>query len=205
MDGKSRARREKRESRVEASKPRDILVSRAVARAQRGDRDAFAYLYVRFADDVCGYARSIVHDQHVAEDVTQHVFTKLIHVIGKYREQDVPFFAWMLRVTRNVALDHLRKQDPLPVEEVRSGHDLGRVPGDDRVSELVAALATLPHAQREVLMLRHLAGLSPGEIAQRTGKSESSIHGLHHRGRRSIIAELTARGAAPATMQLPSP
>jgi RNA polymerase sigma-70 factor, ECF subfamily len=185
----------------EASPAGEIAVSRAVRCAQEGDRDALAFLYARFADDICGYARSIVHDHHEAEDVTQQVFAKLIRVIGKYQERDVPFFAWMLRVTRNVAVDHLRKQQPLPVEEVRAesqrdeAHDAGAC-----LEDLTAALATLPHAQREVLVLRHFAGLSPTEIATRVGKSEGSIHGLHHRGRRSLIAELTERGAAPSTV-----
>ena len=186
-----------------ASPAGEIAVSRAVRRAQEGDRDALAFLYARFADDVCGYARSIVHDHHEAEDVTQQVFAKLIRVIGKYQEREVPFFAWMLRVTRNVAVDHLRKQQPLPVEEVRAeGRGGEGLVDGGRLEDLTAALATLPHAQREVLVLRHFAGLSPTEIAVRVGKSEGSIHGLHHRGRRSLIAELTERGAAPSTALL---
>jgi RNA polymerase sigma-70 factor (ECF subfamily) len=181
----------------------EIAVSRAVRRAQEGDRDALAFLYARFADDICGYARSIVHDHHEAEDVTQQVFAKLIRVIGKYQEREVPFFAWMLRVTRNVAVDHLRKQQPLPVEEVRAeGRGGEGLVDGGRLEDLTAALATLPHAQREVLVLRHFAGLSPTEIAARVGKSEGSVHGLHHRGRRSLIAELTERGAAPSTARL---
>ena len=58
----------------------------------------------------------------------------------------------------------------------------------------------MPCAQREVLILRHVAGLSPVEIAKLTGKSEGSIHGLHHRGRRTLAAELASRGMAPTTM-----
>ncbi len=186
-----------------ASPVGEIAVSRAVRLAQEGDRDALAFLYARFADDICGYARSIVHDHHEAEDVTQQVFAKLIRVIGKYQEREVPFFAWMLRVTRNVAVDHLRKQQPLPVEEVRAeGRGGEGLVDGGRLEDLTAALATLPLAQREVLVLRHFAGLSPTEIAVRVGKSEGSIHGLHHRGRRSLIAELTERGAAPSTSLL---
>src|ERR1700690_4272544 len=99
------------------------LVSLAVKRAQEGDREALGFLYARYADDVCGYVRSIVHDPYEAEDVTQHVFAKLIHVIGKYEERDVPFFAWILRVSRNVAVDHIRRQRMIPVEEVRGTHE----------------------------------------------------------------------------------
>ena len=69
----------------------------------------------------------------------------------------------------------------------------------ERMYDLREALAVLPRDQREVLVLRHFAGLSPGEIAQRTGRTEGSVHGLHHRGRRALTAELSRRGAAPAT------
>jgi RNA polymerase sigma-70 factor (ECF subfamily) len=185
------------ESREEAT---TRLVSRAVKRAQAGDRDALAFLYARYAGDIYRYVRSIVHDHHEAEDVTQQAFTKLIHVIGKYKEREVPFLAWMLRVARNVAVDQLRKQLPVPVEELRATDDgLAHSFAGEYRSDLKDALATLPPAQREVLILRHFAGLSPAEIATLTGKTEGSIHGLHHRGRRALTTELSRRGAAPAT------
>jgi RNA polymerase sigma-70 factor (ECF subfamily) len=175
-------------------------VSQAVRRAQEGDREALGYLYTRYADDVFGYVRSIVRDQHEAEDVTQQVFAKLIRVIGKYEEREVPFFAWVLRVARNLAVDHLRRQRVIPVEEVRTSTERTEDPlAGQRMSDLREALAELPKDQCEVLVLRHFAGLSPPEIAELTGRSEGSIHGLHHRGRKALRAELAGRGAAPAT------
>lgn len=177
------------------------LVTRAVRLAQAGDREALGFLYTRYADNVYGYVRSIVHDHHEAEDVTQHVFAKLIHVIGKYEERDVPFFAWILRVARNVAVDHIRYQRLIPVEELRkSDEGSGDPAGRGRIADLTDALSKLPQAQREVLVLRHFAGLSPTEIAACTGRSEGSVHGLHHRGRRALTSDLATRGAAPATM-----
>src|SRR6204780_940296 len=95
-------------------------IAEAIRRAQLGDRDAFEFLYTRYADDVFGYVRSIVHDRHEAEDITQQVFTKLIRVIDKYEERQVPFLAWVLRVARNLAIDHIRSQRATPVEEVRA-------------------------------------------------------------------------------------
>ncbi|MGO9763350.1 MAG: RNA polymerase sigma factor [Solirubrobacteraceae bacterium] len=179
------------------------LVSQAIKRAQQGDREALGFLYARYADNVYGYVRSIVHDQHEAEDITQHVFAKLIRVIGKYEERDVPFFAWILRVSRNVAVDHIRRQRAIPVEEVRAvdygNSGMGGAERSERMNDLKEALAMLPPDQREVLVLRHFAGLSPTEIAERTGRSEGSVHGLHHRGRRALTAELSSRGAAPTT------
>jgi RNA polymerase sigma-70 factor, ECF subfamily len=178
------------------------LVSQAIKRAQAGDKDALGFLYARYADNIYGYVRSIVHNHHEAEDITQHVFTKLMRVIGKYEEREVPFFAWALRVARNVTMDHIRSERLIPVEEIRKADD--REESDPatrgRMQDLREALDTLPLAQREVLILRHVAGLSPVEIAQLTGKSEGSVHGLHHRGRRTLAAELASRGVAPTTM-----
>jgi RNA polymerase sigma-70 factor, ECF subfamily len=48
-----------------------------------------------------------------------------------------------------------------------------------------------------VLVLRHIAGLSPSEIAERIGKTESSVHGLHHRGRGALQETLRELEAAP--------
>jgi RNA polymerase sigma-70 factor, ECF subfamily len=176
------------------------MVSAAVRRVQAGDREALGFLYARYADNVYGYARSIVHDHHEAEEVTQYVFAKLMRVIGKYQEREVPFLAWLLRVARNVAIDHMRKQRLVPVEEIRgAGVPMFDGPGTSRIDDLKDALATLHKDQREVLVLRHFGGLSPTEIATMTGRTEGSIHGLHHRGRRALRAELIDRGVAPVT------
>src|ERR1700690_1060263 len=96
------------------------LVSRAVKRAQEGDREALSFLYARYADNVHGHVRSIVRDSHDAEDLTQRVFAKLIHVIDKYDEREVPFLAWVLRVARGLAVAHLRRQRTIPVDAART-------------------------------------------------------------------------------------
>jgi RNA polymerase sigma-70 factor, ECF subfamily len=103
-------------------------------------------------------------------------------------------------VSRNVAVDHIRHLRAIPVEEVRVTDEGGGGPGEgERMNDLKEALAMLPPDQREVLVLRHFADLSPSEIARHTGRSEGSVHGLHHRGRRTLTAELTSRGVVPST------
>src|SRR6266550_1319449 len=117
-------------------------VAQAVKRAQRGDRQALAFLYACYADDIYGYVRSIVHDHYDAEDVTQHVFAKLITVLPSYQERSVPFFAWLLRVSRNVAVDHLRKRRLVPVEEVRGAQEhIADARGATRANDLKEVLA----------------------------------------------------------------
>jgi RNA polymerase sigma-70 factor (ECF subfamily) len=174
------------------------VVSRAVARAKEGDSEALRFLYLRYADNVYGYVRSIVRDDFEAEDVTQHVFAKLMTAIGKYQEREVPFSAWIIRVARNVALDHVRQRRAIPCEEVRD-YDRPRDDDNSRHRSLMLrdALATLPEDQREVLVLRHVVGLTPGEIAGRLGRTEPSIHGLHHRGRGALRTALNDMDCAP--------
>ena len=53
-------------SAVDASPEIERLVSRAVTRAKQGDRDAVRFLYLRYADNVFGYVRTIVREHHVA-------------------------------------------------------------------------------------------------------------------------------------------
>jgi RNA polymerase sigma-70 factor (ECF subfamily) len=174
-------------------------VYQAVDRAKEGDMNALHFLYVRFADDVCAYVRSVVRDPHAAEDITQAVFTKLMKAIDKYERRDAPFAAWIIRVARNAALDHIRASRQIPLAEVRTTDEGGEWVRFERARCLREALERLPSDQREVLVLRHVAGLSPGEIAERLGKTEASIHGLHHRGRGALRAALRELEAAPVT------
>jgi RNA polymerase sigma-70 factor (ECF subfamily) len=192
----------RRVSRLDDDEAGNRMVAQAVARAKQGDREALRFLYIRYADNVYGYVASIVRDDYEAEDVTQHVFAKLMTALPKYQEREVPFSAWILRVARNVAVDHMRSRRAIPCEEVRDSehHDDA---DDERMRSLTLrdALATLPEEQREVLVLRHLVGLSPGEIAGRLNRTEPSIHGLHHRGRgalRSVLADMECAPAARA-------
>jgi RNA polymerase sigma-70 factor (ECF subfamily) len=170
----------------------------AVARAKEGDQEAIRFLYVSYAHNVYGYVRSIVRDDHEAEDVTQHVFAKLMTTVVKYDERGVPFSAWLLRLARNLAIDHLRANRLTPVETVLDASSTCDAEFD-RAQVVRGALATLPEDQREVVFLRHVVGLTPGEIADRLGRSESSIHGLHHRGRRALQVQLTRVDSAPFT------
>jgi RNA polymerase sigma-70 factor (ECF subfamily) len=177
----------------------DALLSKAIQRAREGDRDAVSFLYVRYADNIYGYVRSIVRDEHEAEDITQQLFSKLGSALSRYQPQRVPFSAWILRVARNLALDHMRAMRSVPCAEVRPVESAADDLSFERARALQDALDTLPREQRQVLILRHVAGMTPGEIARSLGKSEGSIHGLHHRGRRTLQRELSELGAQPVT------
>ena len=129
----------------------DREIANAVSRAQAGDAHAVRVLYLRYKDNAFGYVLSFVRDQHQAEDITQHVFLKLMTVIGTYRAREVPFTSWLLRVARNVALDHIRRRRSLLCEEAYDATDqsdqFGRRPSTR--AQAGAQVATGGAAQRD--------------------------------------------------------
>jgi RNA polymerase sigma-70 factor, ECF subfamily len=174
--------------------PQGRLIQQAIAAAKRGDHRGLRYLYSRFSPEVFRCVLLIVRDYHDAEDVTHNVFANLPSRIRLYESRETPFGAWIIRVARNTSIDYLRVSRPVPTEDLQIGQSDETVPR----GALRAALGQLPADQREVLVLRHIVGLRPAEIARLLGKSESAVHGLHNRGRRTLKASLVELGAAPA-------
>jgi RNA polymerase sigma-70 factor, ECF subfamily len=189
-------RRRRQLDHPEAAEP---LVAAAVSRARDRDVDALRLLFLLYADNVFGYVLSIVHDEHDAEDLTSEVFARLPRALGLYRPSATPFAAWLLRVARNAALDHLRAQRSVPRAEVHAATEAAE-PASERLADLRAALATLPADQRQVMLMRLVAGMSPGEVAAELGRSVDAIHALQHRARRKLRRELTQQGWAPTSL-----
>lgn len=187
-----------RDGRVHAA--RDGLNRRTIERARHGDRDALRTLYAHYAVHVRRHVAAIVRDEDEAEDVTQLVFVKLIGGLGSYDERRGEFTGWLLRVARNLAIDELRRRRP-----VLDGDLDGRpeAPSDDstidRARAIRQAFADLPDDQRQVVVLRHVVGLGPREIAVRLARSEASVHALHHRARATLQASLVRAEVAPVT------
>ena len=174
----------------------EALVSAATERARDGDEDALRLLYLLYADNVFGFVLSIVHDEHDAEDITSEVFARLPRALTHYRVSSTAFVAWLLRVSRNAALDHLRAQRSVPLAEVPA-HSSVELHAHERLDDLRAALEALPFDQRQVMVLRLVAGLTPAEVAERIGRSVDAVHALQHRARRRLRDELTQAGWAP--------
>jgi RNA polymerase sigma-70 factor (ECF subfamily) len=194
-DGASHAALRRRDGDGEA------VVRRLVAEAQHGDRDAMRELYLRYAPGVRAYVGRIVGDRDDADDVTQQIFAKLLTQLPQYQPGRAPFRAWVLRVARNVAIDHLRRRRSFPCEEVHGPAERVDEAGHECRASLREALSTLPSAQRDVVLLRHLVGLTPDEVAARLGRTVKSVHGLDLRGRAAARTALHELQAAPATVE----
>ena len=141
----------------------------AISRARLGDREALRYLYVRYADNVYSYVVTIVHDPHEAEDVTQHVFVKLLTIIATYDEARAPFATWIMRVARNAAIDQLRQLRMVPCEEVRRDGEADTVADEERQRSLLL---------REVLALQDAGNPAKSDaFIKRWSTWDEAVHG----------------------------
>lgn len=134
---------------------RDPLVASAVARVQDGAREAIPFLYLRYRDSVRSYVLTIVRDPHAAEDVALYTFLRLRSAIATYEPRTTPFSAWLLRLAREVALEHLRGQRLLAWEKVNDRPRVGDLVGDEHLARMELALDALVSSEEDnVIALR---------------------------------------------------
>ena len=171
----------------------------ALRPAGRGDADALDHLYRQYAPGVFAYVRRILRNEYDAQDVTQQVFVKLATSLDKYDARRADFSAWLLRIAHNAAVDHLRKQRRTPLSDPAEATDDTEQPDRDDGRSLRETFRALSSAQRDVLLLREVVGLTPREVAKRLGKTEAAVNTCHHRARRAAVRSLIAMGSTPAT------
>jgi RNA polymerase sigma-70 factor, ECF subfamily len=175
----------------------DPRVRAAIARVQAGDREAAGLLYELYASHVRHFAHWMLGDPDAAEDVTQIVFERVLTKAHLYEVRSAPFETWLLRVARNVALDEVRRRRADVMAEPFA--DEVAMPDDSGLdTTLRTAFATLPAAQREVVILRLVVGLSAAETAGRLARTEASVNNLQKRGRKHLRQVLSGLDAAPA-------
>jgi len=164
-----------------------------IAAVAAGDRNAFAALYQRRRPDVYRFALHMTGLPAAAEDVAQEVFLAVIREAGRYTPGRSGVLPWLLGIARNHALRRLteRRHDPLPVEgdepHVVADPTDAIARGQD-VEMLRAALAGLPVAYREAVVLCDLQELSYREAADAADCALGTIRSRLHRGR-SLLAD----------------
>ncbi|MCW2951228.1 MAG: polymerase subunit sigma-24 [Conexibacter sp.] len=177
----------------------DHGTAEAIRQASTGDLDRLRSLYRCYAPEVYVYVRRIVPNHHDAEDVTQQVFLKLTTQLRKHDPQHPRSSAWMLRVARNAAIDHLRRERLVPLAEPREPDLAADTADPDRGTSLREAFDRLPKAQRDVLLLRAVVGLTPSEAAERLGTTQGAVNISYHRARLAARRTLESEGWTPAT------
>ncbi len=170
-----------------------------VRAAQSGDAAAFGELYERYRQPLYRYCLARSSSPHEAEDLVSEVFLKAMESLGRYRDQGLPFVAFLYRVARNAAIDRSRKDKGASLFDMTiEPRGTVDIEGDAaRASDMDAVLGALRKIKpeyREVILLRFVEGYSAADVAKLLDKAEKAIWNLQQRGLERLRTELKRSG-----------
>jgi len=207
---------------VQTEEPRedsglDLAQERSlVARAGQGDAEAIGLLYDTYVTQVYRYCMGRVRHAADAEDLTEEIFLKVIAAIEGFEwrvlgeSERSPFRAWVFRIAHNhVVSFHRRAAARGPSAELsETMHDDQRGPQDlaetkITIEEVMELVRQLPDAQRDVILLRFVSGLSVAETATVLDKQQTNVKVLQHKGVQRLKRLLAvAAGASSSDTEL---
>ncbi len=180
--------------RVELEKEKQLI-----ARAQKGDRAAFAALVRAHQDEVYTLARRLVGDPHLASDVAQEALIRAWRALPKFRG-DARLSTWLYRITVNTSWTHKERANRHATSSIDEHYDIAAPEGVDHPvvagemlelrRRLRAALDRLPEGQRQVVVMKDIHGWSHAEIAEATGISVTAAKVRLHRARARLAKDL---------------
>lgn len=144
-----------------------------------GDQAAMAQLYDRYSSVVYAVALRVLGDTGAAEDILQEIFMQVWRKPGSFEAGRGNLAPWLAVITRNRAVDVLRKRRPqteisdnmMSIEpDMASETDRGRA-----VDKVRAVLKEMPAAQRSALEMAYFEGYSHSEISAKTGEPLGTI------------------------------
>jgi RNA polymerase sigma-70 factor (ECF subfamily) len=156
-----------------------------------GEQSCFEQIIKRHKNKVFAYISLYIRDQALAEDIFQDTFMKVIQSVkgGKYQDNG-KFISWVMRIAHNLIIDHFRRikqMNTISNDEYDSDLFNSRKLADSTVEDdmikrqiqkdIRNMISHLPDDQREVVILRHYAGLSFKEIAEITDVSINTALG----------------------------
>jgi RNA polymerase sigma-70 factor (ECF subfamily) len=194
----------------------DVSDADLLARAKAGDAGALEALVVRYQPRVYRYGISMCRDADAASDIAQDTLMAMARSVGDFRG-DASVGTWLFTIARRFCMRKRRPRKHAPAHEQSLDEIAPRdhehlsdpAPGPEQEAaarEIRAALATaidaLEPAQREVLVLRDVEGLSAPEVAQVLGVTVDAVKSRLHRAR-VAVRERVAPLLAPASPQCP--
>ena len=153
-------------------------------------------LFAAYHRKVFRYLCRAVGGGDAARDLTQEVF---LRVSRSQVSVNGDGSAWLFRIARNLVLDHHRSRARHP--EASAFTDQAARPAHQDVSTAVnEALASLPALDRDVFLMREVAGLGYEEIAEACELSPDAVRSRIHRTRVQLRDQLAAPIATSRTM-----
>ncbi len=173
-----------------------------VLEAARAGADwAWRVIYKDLAPSVLGY---LALRSDSPEDICGDVFSELVRELPRFKGAEPAFRAWVFLIARHRLIDDRRRRSrrpevPAPVDAISDTAAPDQVEeevlGRRATQELRRVLDRLPQAQRDVVLLRVVAGLSVDEVAQVVGRRPGAVRALQHRAIRTLRRNLGARNA----------
>ena len=176
-------------------------LTEVIAAARAGAEWAWTRIYDELAPSVLGYLRARGADE--PEDLTGEVFLQAVRDLSRFEGSGPDFRAWIFTIAHHRFLDERRRSKRRPVEPAPDEVLTDRLPRVDAESEamervsqhhVAEVIERLAPAQRDVLLLRILGGLTIEEIAVAVGKRPGAVKALQRRGLAALKRELD-RGA----------
>ena len=169
-----------------------------IARARRGDQDAFDGVYRTYQPFLLRHLRLTCGPK--ADDVAAGTWESVAKGIGRFRGDGDDFRRWLFTIARRRLVDDLRRdaRRPLavaPLDE-QAGPTIEPDTGLEGADWIATQLRALPARQAEVISLRVVAGLDVSEVAELLGISTANVRVLCHRGLATLRDELD-RAADP--------
>ena len=156
--------------------------------AQRGSASDLEALFAAHWPRAHRAAYLVVHDSALAEDIAQESFLAAIRNLDRF-DRRRPFGPWLHRIVVNRAIDAARaRAHRAEVELVDETAGASGREAADR--DVLAALAQLPPNQRAVVVMRHLLGYTPGDIARALDLPRGTVNSRLRRGLDAIREQL---------------
>lgn len=171
----------------------------------------FEALVQAYQDRLYAFALRLTGSPRDAEEIAQDALVRAYRALRRYPPDRIAALrlrAWLFQVTVNVARNRARTRRPseVPLISQDGTHDLAADPADadearqpeqaaerhDEQERLAAIVAGLPERYRAAVVLRHVQGLSYGEIAAALGQPAGTVKSNVHRGVAYLRAALDA-------------
>lgn len=180
---------------------------KALIERAKEDKDAFGQLYEIYVERIYKYVYYRTGNVADAEDLTAKIFIRAMKHIPRYKDQGVPFSAWLYRIAHNLVANWHRdnsRRKMVALDDITHWHVGDESPEfatqllEDKTL-LLSAIRRLPGDRQELLILKFVERLSNAEIGNIMGRSEGAIKSLYHRTLLSLREDLHERnGRSPS-------
>lgn len=162
--------------------------STLIARAKE-DAEAFGALYERYVGKIYNYIYYRTGNGQDAEDLTARTFYRALDHFSSYEDRGAPFSAWLYRIAHNLVAnwhrDRSRRKivsiDDMVLSAPRQKGPAAQTEKSDEEDVMLSAVRGLAPDRQQLIILKHVEGMTNAEIGEVLGRTEGAVKSLYHR------------------------